>query len=102
MTSTTDTAQPFEAEPHDLPLDLWLIWADGFHHGVDRMMPAIAQAEADRDRYYYLLHNTAEVQARHRDMLKGFDVALARRTDAEKWAELDRIAAARAAKAEIS
>ena len=86
-----------EIQPHDLPLPLWLLWADGFHAGVDQQRAVRAQAEADRDRYYYELYNSAETKARHNAMLKGFDVALARRSAAEQWAELDRIAAQRAA-----
>lgn len=85
-----------EIPPHELPWPLPLLWSDGFRTGAEQQKLLREQAEEERDRYYYELHNTAEVKARHSAMLKGFDVALARRTDAEKWAELDLLAAERA------
>lgn len=63
---------------------------------MERVRPRIAQAEADADRFYYEAYHSDEAKARHRQMLTEFQVALNRKSTAERWAELDRIAAARA------
>lgn len=85
-----------EIQPHELPWPLPLLWSDGFQAGTEQERAQCLQAEADRDRYYYELYNSTEAKARHSAMLKGFDVALARRNAAEQWAELDRLAVERA------
>ncbi|GAA1677462.1 hypothetical protein GCM10009807_21740 [Microbacterium lacus] len=84
-------------QPHDLPPALHALWRDGFHAGAEKVRSRLLQAEADAARYYYEAYNSDEAKARHRQMLAEFQVALNRKSTAERWAELDRIAASRSA-----
>lgn len=77
--STVDRFLRGEVPAHELPWLAWLVWSDGFRAGCARMEARVAQAEADRDRYYYELNNSEEAKARHRAMLKDHAAAQVRR-----------------------
>lgn len=64
---------------HELRDDEFALWRDGFRAGCTRMEARVAQAEADRDRYYYELNNSEEAKARHRAMLSDHAAAQVRR-----------------------
>ena len=83
-------------EPHELPAPLHDLWRDGFTQGAQTMQARVQRAEREADRWYYIANNPAEVRAQHAAALRTFDVALNRKTTAERWAELDRTAAERA------
>lgn len=87
--------------PHDLPAPLHDLWRDGFTAGQNAARARVARAEADADRYYYEAYNSDEAKAKHRELLAAFDLAQHRKITAEKLAELDRIAAQRAAEATL-
>lgn len=69
-----------ETQAHELPWDLWLLWADGFHAGAARVTATkLAQAERDADWWYYVANNPAEVRAEHERRSRHFDVMQARK-----------------------
>ena len=83
-------------EPHELPGPLHDLWRDGWTQGAQSMQPRVTAAQREADRWYYIANNPTEARAQHAAALRTFDVALNRKTTAERWAQLDRIAAERA------
>ena len=81
---------------HELREDIFDLCREVFRWGRESAEPRVAAAEREADRFYYYLHNPEEVRAQHAAMVKAVDVRLARVAEAERWAELDRIAAERA------
>ena len=88
-------------DPSELPFRLWQLWADAFECGAAKVRERLAVVEAERDRLWYELRNPDEAKQRHAEMLKAFEVALARTSTAERWAQLDRIAAERSKDAQV-
>jgi hypothetical protein len=66
-------------QPHELPWELWLLWADGFHAGQNRAQVRTDRAERAADVYYDLWVNGDEARKRHAELLKHFDVVQARK-----------------------
>lgn len=85
-----------QRNPHELGDERHDLYRLGFRDGCYRMQETVYRLEAERDRLWYLLNNSEDARARHAWLLKDFDVAGARESVAEQWAELDRIAAERA------
>lgn len=84
-------------EPHELPNDLHDLWRDGFRAGQEHADARVTRANADADAWYYRANNGPEIRAEHDRMLREFSAVLNRRATRDKWAELDRLAAERAA-----
>lgn len=82
--------------PHELPGPQHDLYRLGFRDGCNRMQETVYDLQRQVSWWYAEATNPAESRARHAELLKAFDVALARKTSAEQWAELDRIAAQRA------
>ncbi|WP_301114293.1 hypothetical protein [Microbacterium sp.] len=82
MVQVQDTVTRFlsgDLQPHELPWDLWRVWADGFHAGCARVTPRVERANREADHWYYVANNPAEVRAEHERTLKAFDVMQARK-----------------------
>lgn len=67
-----------EIHAHELPWDLWRVWADGFHAGCERVKARAERANREADYWYYVANNPEKVHAEHARTLKAFDVAQAR------------------------
>ncbi|NLP85432.1 hypothetical protein HF576_16415 [Microbacterium sp. CFH 90308] len=78
--STVDCFLAGELHAHELPWDLWLLWADGFHAGAARVTTTkLARVEREADALYDLAYNGDKARKRHADLLKHFDVVQARK-----------------------
>lgn len=82
--------------PHELPDAQHDLYRAGFRDGCNRAQETVYRLEREADHWYFIATNPGEAAAARGALLKSFDVALARKSAAEQWAELDRIAASRA------
>lgn len=80
---------------HELRADVFDLCREVWRRSQEAAQRRVDAAQHDADRFYYYLHNSEEVRAQHAANLKAIEVRLARVAEAERWAELDRIAAER-------
>lgn len=48
------------ADPSELPLELWQLWADGFREGQAKMQPRLDRANRDADLWYMHANHTPD------------------------------------------